>query len=98
MKAIRNFRNDSDQYAISTINANDRDSKQFETAIASKEEGGWKVVELYETFEESKIGHTKWLDMTKSNLFNLNDHEEVFADNDVVDPLDWDVVDNINKL
>lgn len=82
MKAVRNFRDDTDCYAVSTIKVDDRDSKQFETAIAPKLNGGrWKVVEVYEAFEESEKGHKKWFEaVTDFDAFDLDNHKEVFED------------------
>jgi hypothetical protein len=46
-----------------------RDTGCFETGIVDKryrEDGGWMIVEEYDTKEEAKIGHQKWVKKLKS--------------------------------
>ena len=92
----RNFKDRTDNYIISTIKATDRNEKQFETAISSRKSNGWKVVELYETLEESERGHKKWLQKVKIKSFDLDDCKLVFENYDL-DESKVSVVDNLKQ-
>lgn len=73
-------RDDTSKFSVSTIVVNGRVKNKFETAVALNGQTKWRVVELYETHEDAKIGHYKWFDMVKDSSFHLGDYEEFLLD------------------
>ena len=96
IKVQRNFRDNTDNFCVSTIKTNERNENQFETALSSRRglTKTWKVVELYDTFEESKKGHYKWLDLVQKKNFDISEIKEVFYDYHI-DESKVEVIDNI---
>ena len=64
-------------FTVSTIKANDRVSKQFETAICTNYSQEIKVVRIYDTLEEALDGHLLAIEearkMTKQDFEELED-------------------------
>ena len=64
-------------FTVSTIKANDRNSKQFETAICANYSQEVKIVRIYETLEEALDGHFLTIKearkMTKQDFEDLED-------------------------
>lgn len=69
-------------FTISTIKANDRNSKQFETAICANYSQEIKIVRIYETLEEALDGHLLTIKearkMTKQDFEDLDDTLESY--------------------
>lgn len=68
-------RYDDGDISISTCAVSDG-SKPFETAISHPDynNNGWIIVESYDTREEAKNGHQKWIETVKASLpDNLSD-------------------------
>ena len=75
----RKLRDEVNGIIISSIKAEDRDYKNYETAIVVSQHK-IKVVELYENEVEMAIGHEKWVKEVGSKDFDYDKYEEVFAD------------------
>lgn len=61
-------RYEKDGIIVSTCSVTDSD-KPYETGVLheSYNHGKWVIVELYDTKEESVIGHQKWVDLMVNN-------------------------------
>lgn len=73
-RLVENTKNND--YEIDTCFCND--TNKYETAIC-RNNNDWIIVEEYDTKEQSKINHKKWVEFTKNKpLFAFDIHLEEF--------------------
>lgn len=86
------MRDCSGMFIVSTVKVSDRNYKQYETALClNKYE--IKVFEIYETYDEAKEGHEKWI--KKAQNMTLDDFENHI---DLIDNYSVSMPDFLNLI